>query len=115
ELAMLRWLRGRDAAQLTPYLAKAYLPASLAWLGRTRVAPLAVLGARFAFSVRSIGRQDMPRVRGLQYLACVALIAGISAIDAAGAIADGRRQKRADAQALSYHSDQDGFAKRPAA
>jgi hypothetical protein len=115
ELLALRLLRGQDTVELLPHLATAYLPARLRWAGRLRPLALVVLAIRFAHSLRSLGRQDMPAVRGLRALACVAIIAGLSAVDAAGALyraVAGRRPRAiargaADAAALSYHQDRD--------
>jgi hypothetical protein len=43
------------------------------------------LGARLVFSLRSINSQDMPAASGARWLACAGVVAGISAVDAAGA------------------------------
>ncbi|MHB1843329.1 MAG: glycosyltransferase family 2 protein [Deltaproteobacteria bacterium] len=115
EFLRLRLLRGQDAAELTPFLVRAYLPQTLQWLSKTGpVAPLTVLAVRFACSVRSIGRQEMPPLNAWEYLKCVGAIAAISAADAVGGVARGaggsiagRETKIAQAQALSYHADVD--------
>jgi hypothetical protein len=110
ELIKLRLMRGRDTYELTPQLARAIAhDARLPRLGP--VMPLAVLAARFGFSVRSINRQDMPPVRGLRRLACIGAIATLSAVDAAGALAGGLRLLRGPpSAALSYHQDDDRLA-----
>ncbi|NRR30780.1 glycosyltransferase [Oxalobacteraceae bacterium] len=106
EAITLRWLRGQDTQGLTPHLVRAYLPASLQWLGRSGpVGPLCVLSSRLFFSVRALNRQDLPPVRGLRWLGAVALIGGFSAIDMLGALFRGLGLRSAGASnhALSYH------------
>ncbi len=117
ELVKLRMLRGEDTTELTPHLARAYLPRSLERIGSTTLGTLAVLSTRFAFSVRSIGKQEMPAVHGLRYLATVGTIAGISLIDTAGAMARatgiftiGDRDHAESTVNLSYHDDVDELA-----
>ena len=113
----LRLLRGEDAARLTPYLAEAYLPPRFQALGRTGpIASLAVLGIRFACSLRAIGRQDMPALTGWRRLGCVGIVAGISVVDAVGSITRGfplstkqRPMNEAEARSLSYHRNVDGL------
>lgn len=108
EALKLRWLRGQDTHGLTPHLVRAYLPASMQWLGRSGpIGPLCVLGSRLRFSLRALNRQDLPPLRGLRWLAGVALIAAFSAVDMLGALFRGIGLRSggpdADAQALSYH------------
>jgi hypothetical protein len=116
ELAKLRLLRGEDTIEMTPHLVKTYLPMASRLGNLGPVVPLAVLAARFGFSLRSIGRQDMPPARGLRWLGVVGAIAGISLVDAAGTVARGlgwRPASRADGAAavtLSYHADGDHLA-----
>ncbi|MEZ4297047.1 MAG: glycosyltransferase family 2 protein [Polyangiaceae bacterium] len=115
ELVRLRLLRGADTVEMAPSLANAHLPERLRWLGRTGpLAALAVLGARFAFSQRALGRQGLSRLRPTKRAAARAAIAGISALDTAGAL--GRSILRRDLgvrdgalvrDALSYHRDGD--------
>lgn len=116
ELVRLRLLRGADTAEMAPSFADALLPPALRWVGRAGpLSPLAVLGVRFALSQRALGHQGMKELRGPGRAAARAAIAGISALDAAGAI--GRSVLRADLGvrdgalvrgALSYHRDHDG-------
>ncbi|MDC8757088.1 glycosyltransferase [Janthinobacterium fluminis] len=111
EAAKLRWMRGQDTYGLTPHLVRAYLPASLQWLGRSGpLGPLCVLASRLYFSMRALNRQELPPLRGARWLAGVACIAAFSAIDMLGALVrgcgwrtSGDRHADADAQALSYH------------
>jgi hypothetical protein len=116
ELVKLRLLRGEDTIEMTPHLVKTYLPAAARLGNLGPVVPLAVLAARFVFSVRSVNHQDMPPAHGLRYLATVGAIAGFSLIDAAGTLARGfgwRPAARQDAAAgitLSYHEDHDHLA-----
>ncbi len=110
ELVKLRMHRGADTVSLTGAL-RAHLRAvdgprgARALLRLGWASPLLVLGARFAFSVRALNRQGLPRVRGARRAACVGLIAGLSALDAVGAVRGGRVDRRDDA--LSYHGDRD--------
>lgn len=114
ELVKLRLLRGEDTIEMTPHLVKTYLPPAARIGNLGPVIPLAVLAARFVFSVRSINRQDMPAASGVRWLATVGAIAGLSLLDAAGTVARGlggwRPAARRDAAAgitLSYHEDHD--------
>jgi hypothetical protein len=113
ELVKLRLLRGEDVISLAPHLVRTYAPfaAPLGNLGP--VIPLAVLAARFGFSVASINKQDMPPARGARWLGVVGAIAGISLVDAVGTVArtlGWRPASGATAPAkvtLSYHRDGD--------
>jgi hypothetical protein len=115
ELVRLRLLRGADTAEMAPSFADALAPRPLRWIGRAGpLSPLAVLGVRFALSQRALGHQDMKALRGARRAAARAAIAGISALDAAGAL--GRSVLGADMgvrdgalvrDALSYHGDVD--------
>ena len=114
ELVKLRLLRGEDTIEMTPHLVKTYLPAAARIGNLGPVIPLAVLAARFVFSVRSINHQDMPAAHGIRWLATAGAIAGLSLLDAAGTVARGlggwRPAARRDAAAgitLSYHEDHD--------
>ncbi len=110
ELGKLRVMRGRDTYELTPQLGRA-LKRDFALPRLGPVVPLGVLAIRFAFSLRSINRQEMPPARGLRRLAVAGAIAAISAVDAAGALAGGLRLLRgAPDAALSYHGDGDQLA-----
>ncbi len=116
ELIKLRLLRGEDTIEMTPHLVRTYLPAAAPLGNLGPVMPLAVLAARFAFSVRAIGRQDMPAARGVRWAGVVGAIAGLSLVDAAGTLARGlgwRPASRSSAAAnvtLSYHRDGDHLA-----
>ena len=113
ELVKLRLLRGEDVISLAPHLVKTYMPiaAPLAKLGP--VVPLAVLAARFGFSVASINKQDMPPAHGARWLGVVGAIAGISLVDAVGTVArtfgwrPGSRSASPAKVTLSYHRDGD--------
>lgn len=115
DFARLRLLRGADSHELTPHLARAYLPRRLQWLGDLRpAASLAVLTARLGMSLRALNHQDLAPVKGVRRAACVGAIVGLSLVDAAGALAGatglGRPQVRDGALAdegLGYHSDRD--------
>ncbi|HYI02307.1 hypothetical protein, partial [Hyalangium sp.] len=114
ELFTLRLLRGADAVELAPHLAGTYLPERLRWLGRLGgLSGAATLGARFGYSARAINHQDLPKVRGLRFAACVGLVGAITAVDGLGALLHPwlRRGQRAEAArtALSYHQDVDGL------
>jgi len=85
ELARLRLLRGADTVAVAPALARAVLLGALGDV--PAVAPLAILAARLAFSVRSVSAQDLAPARGLRWALCVAAVLGISALDAAGVVA----------------------------
>ena len=118
DFARLRLLRGADSHELTPHLARAYLPRGLQWLGDLRpAASLAVLTARLGMSLRALNHQDLPPVKGVRRAACVGAIVGLSLVDAAGALAGatglGRPRVRDGALAnegLGYHTDRDGLA-----
>lgn len=116
ELVKLRMLRGEDTVVLAQHLKERALPANARWLMDLGPAsPALVLGARFACSVASLNKQDMPKVRGARRAAAVGLIAGLSLLDAAGAVKGllpSRDKKRAahKTTALSYHGDGDKLA-----
>jgi hypothetical protein len=113
-LLRLRQLRGGDTVSVTPHLARAHAPKLARWAERhAKIAPLAVLGARLGFSLRSIGRQDMAPLDRLRSIACAGAIVGITLADARGAIerALGRDLGVADGEVvLSYHADVDELA-----
>lgn len=112
ELLKLRLLRGADTVDMAPSFARALLPRPLRWVGRTGpLTPLAVLGVRLALSQRHLGRQDLRALRGPERLVARAAIAGLSALDVAGAL--GKSVLRLDLgvhdgalvrDALSYHA-----------
>jgi hypothetical protein len=118
ELLRLRLLRGADTVEMTPHFADALLPLGLRWLGRLGpLSPLGVLAARLGFSARAVGKQGLSEVRGARRAACLAVVGGISAADAVGALA--RSVAGADLGvhdggfahgALSYHEDGDHLA-----
>jgi hypothetical protein len=113
ELVKLRLLRGEDVISLAPHLVRTYAPfaAGLGNLGP--VIPLAVLAARFGFSVASINKQDMPPAHGARWLGVVGAIAGISLVDAVGTVARTLGWRPASGSTapakvtLSYHRDGD--------
>jgi hypothetical protein len=114
ELVGLRLLRGQDTTEFAPYLADSVLPRGLRWLGRLGpVSGGAVLAGRLMFSLRSIGRQDMPEVRGARKLGTAAVIVGITAVDSVGAIARGLGIMRGGGSnsVLSYHGNSDELEK----
>jgi hypothetical protein len=116
ELVQLRMLRGEDTVVLTKHLKEHALPRGARWLMNLGPAsPALVLGARFACSVASLNKQDMPEVRGAKRVAAVGLIAGLSLLDAAGAVKGmlpSRERKRSahKTTTLSYHGDGDKLA-----
>jgi hypothetical protein len=109
EALKLRWMRGQDTYSLTPHLLRSYVSARWQWLARSGpIGPLCVLFTRLGFSMRALNHQDLPPLRGMRWVAGVALIVGFSAIDMLGAFARGiglhtTGRENADAQALSYH------------
>lgn len=111
EALKLRWLRGQDTFALTPFLLRSYVSPRWQWLARSGpIGPLCVLFTRLGFSVRALNRQDLPPLRGLRWLAGLALIVGFSFVDMLGAVARGigwntSSRGNADAQALSYHRE----------
>jgi glycosyltransferase involved in cell wall biosynthesis len=115
ELFRLRLLRGADTVELSPYLGRAYLPPQWRWLSRLGpLTSLGVLAARFGFSARAVGKQGLSEVRGARRAACLAVVGGLSAADAAGALARsvvgarfGVRDGGLREGALSYHGDGD--------
>ncbi len=120
ELLELRLLRGQDSTEMTPILVDHLLPRSMRWLGRLGpLSPALVLLTRLGFSLRALGHQQMPAVRGRQRLRALGLIAGTSMLDGVGATARslgwrGRGRGRAHANAaLSYHGDVDQLDARP--
>jgi hypothetical protein len=107
ESLKLRWMRGQDSYGLTPHLVRAYLPAYMQWLARTGpIGPVCVLTARLWFSMRALNHQDLPPLRGVRWIAGLAMIVCFSAIDMLGALFRGlglRSSRHAETQALSYH------------
>lgn len=116
ELVKLRMLRGEDTVVLAQHLKERALPQNARWLMDLGPAsPALVLGARFACSVASLNKQDMSKVRGARRVAAVGLIAGLSLLDAAGAVkgmlpARGKRRAAHKTESLSYHGDRDDLA-----
>lgn len=118
ELVKLRMLRGEDTVVLAQHLKQRALPLNARWLMDLGPAsPALVLGARFACSVASLNKQDMPKVRGARRVAAVGLIAGLSLLDAAGAVkgmlpfASAKKRREAHkTTTLSYHGDGDKLA-----
>jgi hypothetical protein len=116
ELLRLRLLRGEDAVELTPHLARAYLKGPSVWLSILPGAPLGVLAARLAFSLRSLNRQDMPALSGARLVAAAAGVAGVTLADAAGALSRilgldwGSGSGDAVKVSLRYHKNRDRLA-----
>ena len=117
ELVRLRLLRGADTVAVAPALVRAALPASLAGVGRVPgLAPLGVLAARLAFSVRAVNRQGLTPLAGLRRAACLAGVVGITLLDATGALARtvgltdlGVRDGSLDRGRLGYHGNGDAL------
>ncbi|AUX44885.1 glycosyl transferase [Sorangium cellulosum] len=115
ELFRLRLLRGADTVEITPHLGRAFLPSEWRWLSRLGpVSPLLVLAVRLGFSARAVGRQGLSDTRGARRAAGMAIMGGIAAADAVGALA--RAAAGADfgvhdggfkRGALSYHGNGD--------
>ncbi|PVZ85980.1 glycosyl transferase [Serratia sp. S1B] len=109
EVVKLRWLRGGDSVDLTPYLVRAYMPTWLQWLGRSGpIGPLCVMVSRFGYSLAALNHQDLPPVRGLKLLAAMTVVLAVSLIDTAGAVVRGcglsvGRASALNNEALSYH------------
>ncbi len=83
ELIERRMKRGGDLARLAPEIARAHLPARLAWVGQLGpVSPLVLLGGRLVVAAGSIARLGS---HGAMARASLAL--GLTAIDACGALA----------------------------
>ncbi|MDI3286649.1 glycosyltransferase [Polyangium sp. 15x6] len=118
ELLRLRFLRGADTVEITPYLGRAFLPAEWQWLSRLGpLSPLGVLSVRLGFSARAMGEQGLSEIDGARKAACLLLVGGISAADAVGSILRstfGARFGVHDGgfrgKALSYHGDGDRLA-----
>jgi hypothetical protein len=117
ELVRLRFLRGADTVAVAPSLARAVLPERLGVVGRLPgVTPLIILAVRMAFSARAVNRQDLTPARGWGHAARLAGVLGISALDAAGALARaagitdlGVRDGSLDRGRLAYHGNVDAL------
>ncbi|MBU6959591.1 glycosyltransferase family 2 protein [Pseudomonas sp. CVAP len=113
EVVKLRWLRGGDSVDLTPYLVRAYMPGWLQWLGRSGpIGPLCVMVGRLGYSLRALNHQDLPPLRGVRRLAAAAIVIAISLLDTAGAVVHGLginagRASARHSEALSYHRNLD--------
>lgn len=109
ELLKLRWMRGADSVSLTPFLVRTCLPAALQWLARSGpIGPVCVMAARLFYSLRALNCQDLPRLRGLQRPAAVAILMALSALDTLGAVMRSivplaRAPVDRKLEALSYH------------
>src|SRR6185436_7344780 len=115
DLVRLRLLRGADAVELAPHLARAYLPRGARWLARLGpLSGLAVLAVRCACSLIALRQQRFAAVRGVRWFAGAALVSAIHAADAAGAAIRGLRLGLAPAarraRVLAYHADVDRLA-----
>jgi hypothetical protein len=82
-LLRLRLLRGADTVAMAPRLLRSVSPRLSALANVPVAAPLAVLAGRFAFSLGAVARRPSRTSR----LACAAVVTGLSAVDAAGALA----------------------------
>ena len=81
------------ALELAPHLVRAYLPRRLHSLARLYAMPTAAtLAARWAYSVRSLNPQDLRATHGLERVGCLALLSGLSLLDALCAGASGEKQ-----------------------
>lgn len=113
EVFKLRWLRGGDSVDLTPYLVRAYMPAWLQWLGRSGpIGLLCVMTSRLGYSLGALNHQDLPPVRGLKLLAAIGIVMAVSLLDTAGAVVRGcgfsvGRASALRNEALSYHRNLD--------
>lgn len=109
ELIKLRWMRGEDSVSLTPFLVRAYAPASLQWLGHSGpIGPLCVMVMRLFYSWRALNRQKLPPLRGLRPVAAFAMLLALSSLDTLGAVVRGtrtfaRRTASRELESLSYH------------
>ncbi|MCR8720123.1 glycosyltransferase [Pseudomonas syringae] len=113
EVVKLRWLRGGDSVDLTPYLVRAYMPGWLQWLARSGpIGPLCVMVGRLGYSLRALNHQDLPPLRGFRRLSAMAFVVGLSLMDTAGAVIRGcglsfGRASARHSEALSYHRNLD--------
>ena len=119
DLVRLRLLRGADAVELAPHLARAYLPRRARWLAPRGplsglAAGLIILAARCACSLIALRQQRRAAVRGPRWFAGAAIVAAIHAADAAGAVIRGFRLGLAAPTrrntALAYHENVDRLA-----
>jgi len=115
DLLRLRLLRGADAVELAPHLARAYLPRGARWLARMGpLSGLVVLAVRCACSLIALRQQRQAAVRGPRWFAGAALVAALHAADATGAVIRGLRLGLAAparrSTALAYHENVDRLA-----
>ncbi|MDR0480729.1 MAG: glycosyltransferase family 2 protein [Gallionellaceae bacterium] len=102
----LRWMRGEDSVSLTPWLVKSYMPPAWQWLGHSGpIGPFCVMTSRLGYSLRALNAQQLPRLGAIRYLAALAVMLGVSAVDTLGALArgSGLSSGRRDLDVLSYH------------
>lgn len=113
EVIKLRWLRGGDSVDLTPYLVRAYMPSWLQWLARSGpLGPLCVMIGRLSYSLRALNHQDLPPLHGLRRLGAIGMLIGMSLLDTLGAVVRGcgisiGRSSARHSEALSYHRNLD--------
>jgi hypothetical protein len=112
ELLKLRLLRGQDTVSLAPHLVEAALPASMYWMKKILpVNLLMIFLIRPITGVLQINKQDMKKLSGLRYLACMANIAAVNAVDASGAflrligLSPLGKVKDGELMSMSYHAD----------
>ncbi|MGB1310495.1 MAG: glycosyltransferase family 2 protein, partial [Leucothrix sp.] len=112
ELLKLRLLRGQDTVSLAPHIAEAALPSSLQWVKKLLpVNLLLIFGIRPFAGLLQINHQDMAKLSGVRYLACMLSIPLVNAVDASGALLRllglSPLGKVSDGEllAMSYHSN----------
>jgi glycosyltransferase involved in cell wall biosynthesis len=114
EFAYLRFHRGQDLTELSPHLIKHHVDNKfiVRLINWKPLSPLIILIIRFYFSIKSINKQDMPKLKLMMWPVCILLITFVSFLDFIGAMSRaiglsvvGHKFKNsaADSQSLSYH------------